>query len=97
MEVKVVTGASLSDAKTKLDGFPADFVSAHVNCEAKLSSRDRVSIAGALHGSSSCLGAMTHEGKADHVAIFALSDSAGAYGTGLADFSDGPRIAAKKA
>lgn len=97
LDIRVVTGASLQDAHTKLDGFRSDFVSVHVNCDADLRSEDSASVARAFHGASSCLGAMTHEGKANDVAVFAISDSAGAYGTGLAGFSQGPRIAAKEA
>ena len=55
----------------------------------------------ALHGSTSCLGAMTHAGFHSHegagLALFAIADDAGAFGVGAKRAGSDPASAAREA
>ncbi|MEO1704378.1 MAG: FIST N-terminal domain-containing protein, partial [Pseudomonadota bacterium] len=97
MDIKVVSGATLGEAITALGDVACDFASVHANCEITIAPETISSMPAAFHGSTSCLGAMTHEGATRGVAIFCIADPDGAYGTGLSDFAEGPRHAAASA
>ncbi|MEL6690952.1 MAG: FIST N-terminal domain-containing protein [Pseudomonadota bacterium] len=97
MEIRVGSGASLAEATEALGAGPFHFATVHANCAASLDQRASGVLPQFLHGSTSCLGAMTDAGKTDGVAIFCISDADGAYGTGISDFSGGSRAAAAEA
>ena len=97
MEIRVGSGASLAEATQDLSAGPFHFASVHANCAASVERGDNAGLPQLLHGSTSCLGAMTDAGKTDGVAVFCISDPDGAYGTGMSDFSAGSRAAAADA
>lgn len=97
MEVRVGSGASLEQAAEALGGGPLDFATAHVDCAVTITPSAVAALPRALHGATSCLGAMTHSGQTDAVAIFGISDPEGAYGTGMSRFEEDPRAAAAHA
>lgn len=75
-------------------GRPPDFVSMHLNCALGAASRPA---AGALHGATSCLGAMTGAGVHDGVAAFAIEDPDGCYGSAAEPYGADARAAATRA
>lgn len=97
MEIRTLTGATLGEAMAGLDLAEVHFVTVHANCDAKVAYAGINAGPRFIHGSTSCLGAMTQEGKTDGVAVLCISDPAGAYGTGLAQYINGPRNAAREA
>ncbi|MEL6550099.1 MAG: FIST N-terminal domain-containing protein [Pseudomonadota bacterium] len=97
MDIHVTSGGTLSEAWRGLGEGPLHFVSVHANCTAEIKIPDGPARPERVHGATSCLGAMTHAGKTDGVAIFAISDADGAYGTGISSFEAGPRQAAAEA
>lgn len=88
---------SFSDLQRKLGGRSFDFVAVHGNILAFGDDAPSLTVAGALHGATSCLGAMTHAGYTEGLAAFAISDPSGAYGTAVAQFNSDPRSAARTA
>ena len=74
-----------------------DFVSMHSNCEVDVTGLKGMTRLPALHGASSCLGAMTDTGIHDGVAAFVVEDPDGAYGTAMVPFGSDPRTAAREA
>ncbi|MEM9348922.1 MAG: FIST N-terminal domain-containing protein [Pseudomonadota bacterium] len=97
MKIRVASGETLEVALAALGEGPFHFASVHANCEVSSAVGEETAPPAAFHGSTSCFGAMTHEGKTSGVAVFAISDPAGAYGTGLSSFEEGPRPAATAA
>lgn len=97
MDIRVGSGATLQEAARSLGEGSFHFASVHVNCETGLDPIETSNLPGALHGSTSCLGAMTNDGQTSGVAIFGISDAEGAYGTGLSSFDKGPRLSASEA
>ncbi|MDX8346897.1 FIST N-terminal domain-containing protein [Cognatiyoonia sp. IB215446] len=97
MRIRAASGVSLNDAVLALGDGPFSFVTAHANCFADTVLRKAHGLPDFIHGSTSCLGAMTDTGKTDGVAVFAIEDAQGAYGTGMASFDTGPRAAATAA
>ena len=97
MDIEVVSGTSLAEASDKLTGREIHFATVHANCVADTSVPDGSALPASLHGATSCLGAMTHGGKTDGVALFCISDPDGAYGTGMAVFDATPSAAAAQA
>lgn len=84
--------ASLRSAVSK-----ADFVAVHCNCEVDVSALDLGNTEAQIHGATSCLGAMTGAGVTDGLALFAIEDPDGAYGSCLKSFGADPRQAARDA
>ncbi|WP_179379069.1 FIST signal transduction protein [Jannaschia marina] len=97
MEIDVVVARSAGELAAKLSGTDADFVSVHGDCGLDVAAAAVGLGLQALHGATSCLGAMTGEGPTDGLAAFVLRDPAGAYGTALATFGDDPAGAAARA
>ncbi|ABV93634.1 conserved hypothetical protein [Dinoroseobacter shibae DFL 12 = DSM 16493] len=75
----------------------ASFVSVHGACTTDLGRLGLDAVPGQVHGATSCLGAMSDGGVTDGVAIFAIEDPDGAYGTALAPFDTDPAAAARTA
>lgn len=88
---------NFADLQRKLDGRSFDFVAIHGNVLAMAG--DDLSLAGcaAVHGATSCLGAMTHAGYTTGVTAFAISDPSGAYGTAVESIVTDPQSAARRA
>lgn len=97
MEIRVVHGATQSDIASALDCVRPDFLSIHGNADLDVDTLLRAFPGCALHGATSCLGAMTGAGATTGLAAFALSDPGGAYGTGLRPFDGNPEAAAAAA
>ncbi|MEO0486737.1 MAG: FIST N-terminal domain-containing protein [Pseudomonadota bacterium] len=101
MDITVEHGDSFAAALAKIDLAAVDFVSIHGNCAGGPDTLTQLSghgaMYGALHGATSCLGAMSQQGQTTGAAVFAITDPDGAYGTATSAFSDGPRQAAAAA
>ncbi|MEM7295051.1 MAG: FIST N-terminal domain-containing protein [Pseudomonadota bacterium] len=97
MDISVTNGASTDELCAALGETRYDFVCVHLNhtqvAEGALSDIS----ASALHGATSCLGAMTHDGPTSGAAAFAIRDPQGAYGTAVENFEAGARSAAERA
>jgi hypothetical protein len=81
----------------KLGDTPYDFVSLHLNCALPATDVPRPAQVRNLHGATSCLGAMTHQGVAPGASAFAIRDPDGAYGTALCPLTTDMRAAAREA
>ena len=101
MEIKVAHGttpkAALEALGTALGDQDFDFITIHTNCTVGQADLAFDEAPRALHGATSCLGAMTHEGVQDGAAVFALKDPEGDYGTAMVPFTDDVRTAAAQA
>ncbi len=96
LDITVETASDLGDLQAKLAGRASDFVAVHGNVLAMGGDQKALTL-GALHGATSCLGAMTQDGATPGLAAFVISDPAGAYGTAMKPFGDAPRDAAQAA
>jgi hypothetical protein len=75
----------------------ASFVAIHGNCTINPRDLGLDAVDGQVHGATSCLGAMTSAGVTENVAVFAIEDPEGAYGTALAPIEDDAKAAARLA
>ncbi|MEM9765093.1 MAG: FIST N-terminal domain-containing protein [Pseudomonadota bacterium] len=83
MEIFVFEAEDAGTLRDRLGGRQFDFISVHGNVDAGL---EPMGGHGAVHGATSCLGAMTHEGPTGGAAVFAIDDPGGAYGSALVPF-----------
>ena len=97
MIVKTFSGSANSLATEIAAEAEISFLSVHCNAETDISILQMGGVASALHGASSCLGAMTQDGTTAEVAAFALIDPDGAFGTAVRDFGQDPVVAAQQA
>jgi len=97
MDISVAHGATPQAALQNLGPGSYDFVSMHANCAIGAQAANLTTHIPALHGATSCLGSMTHEGVTDGVSVFAIRDADGAYGTAVVEFDADPRAAASQA
>lgn len=97
MDISVAHGTSPQEALQNLTSDTFDFVSMHANCAVGPASTSVATGDFALHGATSCLGSMTHDGVQSGVSVFAIRDPDGAYGTAVAQFDTDPRAAAREA
>ena len=75
----------------------ASFVAIHSNCEIDPASLNLQALSGAVHGATSCLGAMTSDGITENLGVFAIDDPNGAYGTAKKPITDDAKGAARAA
>ncbi len=97
LKVWVKSAKSAEDLAGMLEPGSYDFASVHNNCLVDPAALQGLNHLSTLHGSTSCLGAMTQDGMTSGISVFAISDPEGAYGTALAHFDTDPRTAAKQA
>lgn len=97
MEILVEHADGFADLQDKLSGRSLDFVAVYGNVLALGDGSSSMLNCAALHGATSCLGAMTHAGYTQGLAAFAISDPAGAYGTAVQAFNGDAREAARVA
>ncbi len=99
MQIVTKTSDTLSALLSDPDLAEAQFVSIHGNCADGIGAAARSLPEGpALHGATSCLGAMTDTGATSGWAAFAINDPDGAYGTACLPFdADGARSTAQRA
>ena len=101
MDIKVAHGATPTDAFKALSdqasGQKFDFATMHVNCIVDQGALRLEGAPQALHGATSCLGAMTDKGAHEGVAVFGLIDPDGDYGTAIVAFEGDVHAAAIKA
>lgn len=97
MDIRVISGtaAEVAAALSNLD--QVSFATAHCNAQMDVAQLQAALPNGALHGATSCLGAMTHTGTTEDAAVFALIDPQGAYGTAMRPFNGIPFAAAQEA
>jgi hypothetical protein len=96
LDIVVETAADLQSLMANLQG-TFDFVAILGSVGALADAGRGVVGLGALHGSTSCRGAMTHHGTTEGVACFAIRDPDGSYGVALRAFEDDPESAARAA
>lgn len=97
MQITVDSAPTAQALFEKLGQTPYDFVSLHLNCALPASDIARPAQVRNLHGATSCLGAMTHDGPAPGASAFAIHDPEGAYGTALGPLTTDMRTAAREA
>ena len=97
MEITVKSGASLGELQSALGPAPYDLICIHLNHVEVAQDMCSGFPSAALHGATSCLGAMCNTGTTEGVAAFAIRDPAGAYGTAAESFEAGARTAAAHA
>lgn len=97
MDISVDHTQDIGTVLKLLSDRAGDFVVMHGNCTALAALPNPTGTRKMLHGATSCLGAMTHQGQTDGIGIFSISDPSGAYGTALEHMLDDPRAAARKA
>jgi len=97
MQVVVVQGQTAADIVANLADVSPSFVSVHGNCDLPIDPVLSAFPAAALHGASSCLGAMTGAGVTEGLAAFALIDAEGAYGSAMKPFEGDPVGASRAA
>ncbi|MCH2163282.1 MAG: FIST C-terminal domain-containing protein [Marinovum sp.] len=94
MKIDVIAAANMGALAEKLETRVPHFVSVHLNCELDQTALPNVA---ALHGATSCLGAMSHEGIHEGLAAFVIEDADGDYGTATLEYGDDPKAAAQSA
>ena len=97
MKISVHAADSAAELVRMLGPGPFHFASVHCNCQADTAALRGLTQMPALHGATSCLGAMTDAGLHDGLAVFAVEDADGAYGTAMVPFERDPRRAARDA
>lgn len=95
--MKISAFSASADSFNARELATADFVAIHGNCETDIAQLHLGSLSGNVHGATSCLGAMTHEGVSDGISIFAVEDPEGAYGSAVAEFEEGSVETAREA
>lgn len=88
---------SIREVQEMLGRSEFDFVALHINCDVDPSGVMGQSEGTALHGATSCLGAMTETADCAAVAAFAIADKAGAYGSAMVAIGDDGAEAAARA
>ena len=97
MDVRVFSG-SATDVAAELAALnDVAFATVHANADTDIAPLQALPAPVALHGATSCLGAMTQAGTTAQVAAFALIDADGAYGTAMRAFAGIPFAAAQEA
>jgi len=95
MKITTISAPTMGALSARLDGLHPDFVSVHLNSALGKDGLDAGLPAGtALHGATSCLGAMSDAGVHDGVAAFVIEDPAGSYVSVARPYGDDPRAAA---
>lgn len=94
MDILVEHADTFSDLQRKLPERPFDFAAVHGNFAAFQEGLLSLDTCAVLHGATSCLGAMTTAGYTEGVAVFAIEDPSGAYGTSVQAFDGDARSAA---
>ncbi len=94
MDILVEHADTFSDLQGKLGKRSFDFAAIHGNIDAFRDDSLSLDTCAALHGATSCLGAMTNGGYTKGVAAFAIDDPDGAYGTAVQAFEGNPKVAA---
>ncbi|MEM1078149.1 MAG: FIST N-terminal domain-containing protein [Pseudomonadota bacterium] len=99
MKIKVLSIAAdaAPDAEAMQTLHAASFVAVHGNCTMNPRALGLLECTGQVHGATSCLGAMSHAGVTDGMAIFAIDDPEGAYGTAMLPFDPDSYSAARAA
>ena len=97
MQIQVEHADDLQSLQEKMTGDRFDFVALHGDFAVLARAGRPLPPGRNLHGSTSCLGAMTQAGPTDGVAAFAISDPDGAYGTALEAFRGDPAQASRRA
>jgi len=97
MEIEVRTAETLAQLVSASAFRDADFIAIHGNCTADFGAAEALPQNLAVHGATSCLGAMSDAGVTDGLAAFILRDPAGAYGSATADISEGAFAAGQTA
>ncbi|WP_424969289.1 FIST signal transduction protein [Dinoroseobacter sp. S76] len=97
MKIRVLSIAADAEAGAVQELHGASFIAVHGNCATDPRALGLVECAGQVHGATSCLGAMSHEGVTDGLAIFAIDDPDGAYGTAMLPFDPDSYSAARAA
>lgn len=94
MKIDVIVVADMTVLAEKLRTRAADFISVHLNCEC-----DHVMLpdVAAVHGATSCLGAMSHRGIHDGLAAFVIDDPDGDYGSASRAYGDDTEAAVRDA
>ena len=86
-----------------IDGFDtkvladANFVAINSNCAIDPDLLGLEQVSAAVHGATSCLGAMTSDGITDGIGVFAIEDPDGAYGTAMKPITHDAKSAARNA
>jgi hypothetical protein len=93
MKIRSFSAANAAELCAQLGGVRCDFISVHTNCALDLAPlrAHAEGLAGAFHGASSCLGAMTDAGITEGIAAFTLEDPEGQYATEIRAFDGDPR------
>lgn len=97
MKIQVLSTAPDGQTSLRSAVSTADFVAIHCNCNMDVRALDLSDTEAQIHGATSCLGAMTGAGVTDGLALFAIEDPDGAYGSCLKSFATDPRQAARDA
>lgn len=97
MKIVVKEADTIEDLLDQIADNKFDFMSVHGNCKLDLGALAVRRVAKHLHGATSCLGAMSNAGPTNGLAVFAIEDVDGAYGTALVAFGDSPKEAAAQA
>jgi hypothetical protein len=96
VHITAFSASSAQDLVQQLGGAVPDFLSVHTNADLAVDGLAKIGCK-ALHGGTSCLGAMTNRGLTSGLAAFAITDADGAYGTARAAYDDTPHDAARAA
>ncbi len=97
MKITTYSAQSAQDMANILAQHAFQFVSVHMNCALDAAPLRDLSHIPALHGATSCLGAMTNVGTNNGVVAFAIDDAEGAYGTAMVPYENDPQEAARQA
>lgn len=97
MKIRVLSITAQAGAEAVQELRSASFVAVHGTCSLDPHALGLVELQGQVHGATSCLGAMSHAGVTDGVAVFAIDDPDGAYGTAMLPFDPDSYSAARAA
>lgn len=93
MKVLVHTAADPAELSRKLSGQAISFASIHVDCDVSVELFQNVQPNAAIHGATSCLGAMTNGSPSEPLVAFTIHDPDGAYGSAMVPFEGDVRSA----
>ena len=97
MKVDVYAAESVEDLLAQIGDQSFNFGSVHSNCDIEIDTLRASGCAAALHGATSCLGAMTHAGVTSGLAAFFIDDPLGAYATAARPFGSDAATASRDA